>query len=127
MPTKYTKRTKIKPNRKFLFFNFFRVFRRQILLKSEVHSEPSRSAEGAETVFVIIVIKKIFDCAVNAQIEFIVIERERITGGQIGFAIAFEAINVSRKSRVAENGREVIARRQKINIRPKAFDSLRRN
>ena len=66
-----------------------------VFLKPECQTDSPVSADGAETVFVIFIIEKVFDCAENTQVQFFLPHFECVARRQIGAAVAVEAKDVS--------------------------------
>ena len=96
---------------------------RVLFLKPKTQTNTPVSVKRAKTVFVIIVVKQIFNRAEHAQIESFAFERNVVATGQVGATVAVETINAGRKA----NRREVTACSEKIEINPSAPESLRRN
>ena len=94
-----------------------------IFLKPKTQTDSPVSIKRAKAVFVIIIAEQILNCAENAQIKPFAAERKVVAACQIGAAIAVKAKNPGRKT----EWREITARREKIERRPSAFESLRRN
>ena len=94
-----------------------------ILSKPEAQTDSSVSAERAKSVFVIIVVEQIFNGGKNSRVKSFAFQRNIVTAGQIGAAIAVKAKNTRRKT----ERREITARGEKIEIHPSAAKSLRRN
>ncbi len=83
-------------------------------LKNNAQTAARRSAACAETVFVIIVVKQIFDCSEKAKPQRVSIRRNLVAGGNVGFSCALKAIKARRKNRVAENRRKIRTCREQI-------------
>jgi hypothetical protein len=64
-----------------------------VLLENETQTDSSISTKSAKAVFVIIVVKQIFNRAEHAQIESFAFERNVVSAGQVGSSVAIEAKN----------------------------------
>ena len=109
--------------------NKFRVFHNVENLKSETHADPAGCFCSSKAVLVIFLIENILNRSIDAERHLFFFEPESITRCQVAFAVSLETVNISQESETVrvEDRRKVCARREKIKIDPRTFETLRRD
>src|SRR5919197_2562664 len=84
-------------------------------LEGERRARAPVNAGRAEAVLVILPVEQVLDLAEEAKAARLG-ERQRVAGGQVGAALAPEAVGARAESPVVEDRREVVARRDEAEV-----------